>query len=538
MDIASKKNDGVVCGFVRKGEYYDSVSLMIISKKIKDREGDGIIDSSVVMATKDNILNLKQAGLYLAKFESAEESDLVVAIRVQEESGDSGDSGDLLKTIELEIKNLNKKDDTKNDGLASVCGGSVDVNLMNANLALISVNGRYAGDLALKALNNNTHVMLFSDNVPLETEVELKQLARKKKLLVMGPDCGTAIIAGVPLAFANEVRRGSIGVVGASGTGMQEVTTLISNFGGGISHAIGTGGRDIKKEVGGISFLMALQMFKDDPQTKVILLISKPPHKEVMNKIVKEVDGAKRVVAVFLGAENSSSSRGGIIFRDNLYEGALTAYKISCGKGENIDEEMKRVDDSAEAIARGERKKIKNNNVGRYPKYLRGLYSGGTFVSEAQLVLDFEKEEMFSNVPTHKSSKLEDAKISCKNTIVDLGEDEFTMGKPHPMIDYSLRNERLLKEILDPEVAVIMLDYVLGYGAHQDPMSDTISILKRAKDLLAKEKRYISILATVTGTNKDPQNSDLVKEALKAAGVIVTDSNYQMSLIAKKIING
>ncbi|MBF0300305.1 MAG: acyl-CoA synthetase FdrA [Oligoflexia bacterium] len=546
--------EGVIQGLIRKGEYYDSVSLMIISKKI--REEKGVFDSSVVMCTEENKKNLRDANLFLEEFENAEESDLLVAIRASSASL----ANELLKKLEKEIKILNKGgDDSDYDSGAdpSRAGrrsencdyknfeGAYQKGLKEeANLALISVNGKYAGDVALKALNKNMHVMLFSDNVSLETEIELKQLAQQKNLLVMGPDCGTAIIAGVPLAFANEVSRGSIGVLGASGTGMQEVTTLISNFGEGISHAIGTGGRDVKKEVGGISFLMALKMLKEDVQTKVILLVSKPPHKEVMDKIIKEIDKTKSVVAVFLGASDVCNScdnnNNNIIFRDNLYEGALTAYKIARGEGANIDDEMKKLNEESDKIAKLESEKIKKG-----AKYLRGLYSGGTFASEAQLILDFNgdsnndgdnDEELYSNVPTAKSKRLSDVKVSTKNTIIDLGEDEFTLGKPHPMIDYTLRNERFLKEINDPEVAVIMLDYVLGHGSHKDPLSDTISILQKAFDILAKEKRYISILTTVTGTAKDPQNSEKVKEALRREGVIVVDSNFQMSLIAKKVI--
>src|SRR5580704_9603583 len=97
--------------------------------------------------------------------------------------------------------------------------------------------------------------MIFSDNVPIAEEASLKHEARERGLMVMGPDCGTAIIGGVPLAFANAVPRGDIGIIGASGTGIQEVSTLIARAGRGVRHAIGTGGRDMHAEVGGLTTL-------------------------------------------------------------------------------------------------------------------------------------------------------------------------------------------------------------------------------------------------------------------------------------------
>jgi FdrA protein len=181
------------------------------------------------------------------------------------------------------------------------------------NLALISVLGDYAAAEAIKALRPGLSVMLFSDNVSLAHEREIKTLAREKNLLVMGPDCGTAIINGMPLGFANVVRRGAIGVVAASGTGLQEVTCCIDQLGAGISQALGTGGHDLHESIGGISMLYGLDALSADPDTRVIVLISKPPAPAVAEKILARARAAgKPVVVNFLGARPEDMNVPGI----------------------------------------------------------------------------------------------------------------------------------------------------------------------------------------------------------------------------------
>jgi succinyl-CoA synthetase alpha subunit len=283
---------------VRKGAYFDSVSLMQVAKKLNAMAG--VADSAVVMATRENKGIIKASGLLTPEVQAAGDNDLAIAV-----------SAETLKAAEDAIRAaedlLNKKPapaaagDRKAAGLADALR-----HLEGANLAVISVAGRYAGALAAECLEKDLNVMLFSDNVPLETEVELKKAALKKGLLVMGPDCGTAIVNGAPIAFANSVRRGNIGVVAASGTGAQEVTTLVSNEGAGISQCIGTGGRDVKQDVGGLMFIQGLRMLAEDPGTGVLLLASKPPHPEVLKKINAEIKKVRKpVVAVFLGGETS-----------------------------------------------------------------------------------------------------------------------------------------------------------------------------------------------------------------------------------------
>jgi succinyl-CoA synthetase alpha subunit len=367
--------------------------------------------------------------------------------------------------------------------------------------------------------------MIFSDHVPLEKEIELKKYAQKYNLLVMGPDCGTTIINGVPLAFANVVKPGNIGVAAASGTGLQEVTALISNAGGGISQAIGTGGRDVKKEVGGIMFISALKALAADENTHAILLVSKPPHPEVLKKIGKEVKTIKKpVAAVFLGANPEQVKTYGIIPAPDLEEGAkkileLAGIKANFPGAQEINK-----------IANQEVKKLNKEQ-----KYLRALFTGGTFCSETQVILQ-DIPGIFSNTPTANSLPMKDIRESEKHTIIDLGADEFTMGKPHPMIDFSTRNKRIIQEANDKATAVILLDLVLGYGANLNPLPEIIPVINKVKQLAREQNREIPVVCSVTGTDEDPQNRGRVVEALKNAGAIVCSSNAKASKLCKQII--
>jgi FdrA protein len=398
-------------------------------------------------------------------------------------------------------------------------GGALDI-LPGANLALISVAGRFAGEEAMRALENGLHVMLFSDNVPLEKEIALKKFARKRGLLVMGPDCGTAIINGVPLAFANVVNRGNIGIIAAAGTGLQEVSCIISNEGAGISQAIGTGGRDVKKEVGGIMFLEGLKALAKDKSTEVILLVSKPPHRQVLSRITKAIKRIhKPVVTIFLGAE---AKDGG---PSTLDEAALTAVALACGKQpEDVAKQLVARDAEILRIARREAGKRK-----KCQQYVRGLFSGGTFCAEAQILFSSLLANVYSNAPAGRGKQLKDSLRSQKNTVVDLGEDEFTVGRPHPMIDYSLRNRRILDEAADAETAVILLDVVLGYGANLDPSAELSGVIRQAS-------QTVSVVCSITGTDRDPQNRSRVEAALRKAGALVMPSNAAACKLAGRII--
>jgi succinyl-CoA synthetase alpha subunit len=514
-----------VTSIIKKGTYYDSVSMMLIAKNVA--ELDKVIDSAVVMGTSKNKLVLAASGLLTPDIQSTSEMDLVVSIKME----DDADSKIIQNKIEeLFQAQRNIKDDK--DFNPSSIESAINV-LPDVNLAMISVAGRYASDVAMSALNKGLNVFLFSDNVPIEKEIELKKFAKEKNLFVMGPDCGTAIINGVPLAFANVVNRGNIGVVAASGTGLQEVTCLISNAGCGISQAIGTGGRDVKKEVGGIMFIEGMKALAVDAKTDIILLVSKPPATEVVEKIISAARGIQKpVVGVFLGASPELLKGSNIHQALTLEEAAMLSVVYS--KKENasaVTDELKKREAEIIKMAKEEAAKLSHAQ-----KYLRALYSGGTFCDEAQLLCQNVLSEVYSNIPFDSSKKLKDSWKSEKHTILDLGDDEFTVGKPHPMIDYSTRNKRILAEAENPETAVILLDIVLGYGSNMNPLVEIIPVIKEVKKITAQQKRHLPIVCSVTGTDKDPQNRTAVVTALEAEGVNVMESNAAASRLAMLII--
>lgn len=506
---------------IKKGAYFDSVSLMQVARKLNSI--DGVIDSAVVMATKENKGIIKASGLLTSEILKAGDSDLAIAV-----SAGTHEAAEAALKAADEL--LNKKPAQAASGADRKAAGLEDAvrTLEGANLAVISVAGRFAGALAADCLEKNLNVMLFSDNVPVETEVALKKAALKKGLLVMGPDCGTAIINGAPIAFANSVRRGNIGVVAASGTGAQEVTTLVSNEGAGISQAIGTGGRDVKTEVGALTFIQALRMLAGDPSTEVLLLVSKPPAPEILKRITAEIKRIKKpVVAVFLGGEIKEKIKEDFYPAKTLEE---AAYKAAClGKGLNAAKAREIIYDMnlrAEALARKEAEK-KNK-----ARFLRGLFSGGTFVSEAQVILPALVGEVRSNAPLDKKLKLADSLRLSGHAVIDLGEDEFTVGRPHPMIDYTLRNKMIVSEAAKPEVSVLLLDVVLGYGSNLKPLDDILPPLGAA----LKSNKELSLVASVTGTEADPQVRSRVVKGLEAAGVLVMPSNAGACRLAGEII--
>jgi len=490
----------MIAGEVKKSAYFDSITLMQCGKKIAAMAGIG--DAAVVMGTNANRAILNSAGLWLAEFDGASDADLLVAVKAETETAARA----ALAAVDSIFKESGGKSGTQELRPASL-ESALKV-LPGANLALISIAGRFAGGQARRALESGLHVMLFSDNVPLQTEIELKELARERGLLMMGPDCGTAIINGVPLGFANVVRRGEIGIVAASGTGMQETSCIISNAGGGISQAIGSGSRDVEREVGGLMLIEALKALAEDESTRVILLISKPPHPEVLERlggIIRE--SGKPVIDLFVGAAKPGGP-------STLEEAALMALAVSRGQNPRLVPEQLAARDS-EIRQQAGREAAKRR---KGQKYLRGLFSGGTFCAEAQALFANTVADVYSNVPVGRAARLEVSLESRKNTVVDLGDDEFTVGRPHPMIDYSLRNGRILHEAADPEVAVILLDVILGYGSNPDPAGELFEVIREAS-------KTVTVVCSITGTDQDPQGRDKTGQRLQEAGAIVMPSN-------------
>ncbi len=387
--------------------------------------------------------------------------------------------------------------------------------LPDAQWVLISVPGRYAAGVARQALDLGKHVFIFSDNVSQEDEIELKGTAASKGLLVMGSDCGTAIVNGIGLGFANKVRHGPIGIVAASGTGLQQVSSRIHQLGSGVTQALGTGGRDLSEAVNAITARQGLDLLSRDPVTKVIVLISKPPSPKVADDLVQAVRGSgKPCVLYFIGYSTPIHVLDNVHFATTFDETAELAVELSTSYEASVEAPVE--------------EPLSDLDSGRFApgqRYLRGLFSGGTLAYEALLILQNYLPAVYSNVPLDKKFCLENSLVSRADTIIDLGEDEFTVGRLHPMMDNELRIRQLEKEADDPQVAVILLDVVLGYGAHPDPAGELAPAIARVKKKAAAAGRYLEVVAVVSGTDEDPQGLDGQIQQLEEAGALVDTSN-------------
>ena len=434
---------------IKKGFYADSVALMRIAREL----GKGGVTASLMIGTPSNKALLKESGLLAKEGESARPDDLIIAVK-----GKNAEAA-LVLAERLLNAGTEKKEFANSQ-------------IEDPNLALISVPGEFAAAEARKALEAGMHVMMFSDNVPIGDEVALKDLAIRKGLLMMGPDCGTALIAGAPLAFANAVPRGDIGIVSASGTGLQEVSSLLARMGKGVSHGIGVGGRDLSEEVGGRMTLAAMDALEKDAATRRIIVISKPPAPSVAAKIAARAKRSKKPVTLcLLGARNAAVR--------TLEAAAGFKSKTQAGA------------------------KAKGN--------IAGLFCGGTLCAEAGIIL----ADHGLRASAYK--------------LVDLGDDQYTRGRPHPMIEPQLRNEYVVKALKDKKVGVILLDVVIGYGAHADPAGLLVDILKKRKKV---------VIASVTGTEDDPQVYSKQVRKLRDAGVVVAPSNAAAARLAATALRG
>jgi FdrA protein len=502
--------------------YKDSVSLMKVSAQVV--AVPGIETASVVMASATNVENLAAAGL--GSFE-VKPNDLVVAVS----GADDACAQALARADEL----LKESAATGGDEVAGAAQPITSLQMAVSknparNFALVSVPGDYAAAEAMKALRLGMDVMVFSDNVPPEAELALKQYAQQNDLMVMGPDCGTAIVNGVPLGFANVTRRGPVGVVGASGTGTQEVTVRIHQLGSGISQALGTGGHDLAASIGGISMLHGLKALAEDPATKVIVLVSKPPAPKVAAAVLAAAEAcAKPVVAIFLGADPASITRNGVYGAAYLAQAAEMAVALANGKVPRAD---------AIAVGSEMQRQLKDRSRAMAPtqRHVRGIFSGGTFCFEAQLIHAAAGFSAFSNTPTTGNQTLEQVGQSRENTIIDMGDDEFTQGRPHPMIDPSLRDARIRQEAGDPSTAVILFDVVLGYGSAADPTAGLIGAIGTASAKARGEGRRIAFIGYVCGTDQDPQNRASIVAALQSAGVLVATSNAEAAVWSATVL--
>jgi FdrA protein len=492
-----------VRALIRRDTYRDSVQLMRVAAEAERLPG--VLHAALVMGTPANRDLLAATGLLHGNAADAGPTDLVIALAASDDA-----------TAEAALARVQERL-AAGPGAATAAGTPTAPRtladalalLPTANLALISTPGAYAAAEALKALKRGLHVFLFSDNVPLDEEIELKRVARRRGLLVMGPDCGTAILDGVPLGFANAVRRGRVGLIGASGTGLQQVSCLLDRLGEGVSQAIGVGGRDLDLRVGGLMMLASIERLAADPGTAVIGLVSKPPAPSVARHVLEAARGSgKPTVACFLGGDPSVVRDRGATPAATLDEAA--ALCAAHARGDDPDRAVRlawtpdlvaRADELAGRFAPGQRR-------------IRGLYSGGTLCQEAALVL---------------------RELPGEHALVDLGADEFTLGRPHPMIDFRLRNEKILAAAKEPATAVILLDVVLGHAAHPDPAGALLPAIQEARAQAAAAGRHPVFVASVCGTPADPQPLAEQEGTLSAAGVLLAPSNALAARLAARL---
>jgi len=511
---------------IQRGQYHDSITLMQVARETMQLPG--VQDAALVMATDANKALLQAAGLGSADLTAAGPNDLAIVVKA-----DGAGSAERALTVALRLLTVKPAPQSGPAGEPRSLRGASRLD-SQANIAVISVAGQYAAAEAWEALRLGLHVLLFSDNVSLDDEIALKKYAVEHGLLLMGPGCGTAILNGVALGFANVVPRGPVGIVAAAGTGLQEVSTLLAKLGVGVSQAIGTGGRDLSDSVGGMTMLQGLRALQQDAQTAVLLLISKPPSPQVAALVLQRVkDSDKPTVVCFLGSAESPIRAAGAISARTLEEAAYRAAAAVPGyAGPGADEVL--VADASRL--RAQAAELRQDLLPEQ-KYLRGLFSGGTLAAEALVVWTDILGNVYSNVAVEPRFRIRGGGHCGGHCALDLGEEEFTVGRPHPMIDNDLRIRRLLQEAEDPEAAVVVLDVVLGYGAHPDPAGELGPAIERARQAAAANGRKLAVVTSVTGTRDDPQGLDRQVATLQAAGAIVCNCNAAAALLAAAMVS-
>ena len=593
----------VVGNRVRRGFYLDSVALMRLSTSLEARAG--VENASLMIGTPSNLALLDEAGLLAGEGRAAGPNDLVLAVRAAGEEALAA----ALDAAEASLDGAGGgaaggpgrrrgRTPERFPGMEAACDA-----LPGANLAIVSVPGPFAAREARRALARGLHVLVFSDNVPVEDEAALKREARAGRRLVMGPDCGTAIIAGTPLAFANRVRRGAVGVVSASGTGLQEISVLVHRGGGGLSHGIGVGGRDLTDEIGGLGTFAALDALEADHATRHIVILSKPPGPRTEAALLARIaECAKPITLCLLGRDDMqlppnaalaltlrdaarlSLDGSGESGRNGAPGGVPRARGDGVPRGGGIGVPSDRRTSGAPAPGRegkpgSGRKEGASGGEANGPARPRaaddaptpgwfsasphtgrivGLFSGGTLCAEGQAILHRAGLEVASNAPIPGAVRLTGVGSgggveepappgragradpgssaaggrpdpATRHVFIDLGADEHTAGRPHPMIEPAMRTGALAAALADPTVAAVVLDVVLGVGSHPDPAAPIVGAVAAAvpppAGLASARHDRPAVVASVCGTELDPQDHDAQRHALESAGVFVAESN-------------
>ncbi len=517
-----------VINVVKRNIFRDSIQLMRLTEDVKKL--DGVDDAVVSMGTDTNRRLLSDLGLLAGESKGAGDSDMIIAVRVR----DAFDGGEVMGRVEnLVMAPPKASGGARTQVLHSV--SSALERLPKANLAVVSLPGKQAFEPSMELLRRGVNVHLFSDHVPMEQEIELKRFASSRGLLVMGPGAGTSIINGVGLGFANSVRRGDVGIVASAGTGIQEVSSLLDNIGLGVSAALGVGGTDVSEQVGGLMIKDCLGLLEEDRQTRLIMIIAKAPKEMVIGEVMSYVEGktTKPVVACFLGLDPPSVRGERVRYAKTLHSAVHKAAKASGGGAEN--EYEKKLAMSFKDLS-GSSRELSKSMGGR--RFVRGLYSGGTLAHETLLIFREILGEAYSNTPLSAKFELPDPNVSRDNSVVDLGDEFFTAGRAHPMIDPTLRRLRIAQEARDPKVAAIALDIVLGYGSSPDPGGALVGAIEDATRQSGRKGGRLAVMAHVCGTESDPQPLKEQSGKLAEAGVILFPSNALLAAEATLAVGG
>jgi FdrA protein len=519
-----------IAGVLKPQTYRDSVALMVLTSALTERAG--VLQASAMMATPANLEILRATGLFAEAFAHAGPNDLCIAV----DGHDDQAVADALAEAETLLAAAGRSPGGSVGGTGDAAWHPRTLTSAlrarpAANLALVSVPGEYAAHEARLALLDGLHVFLFSDNVPLAEEVALKELASERGLLVMGPDCGTALIGGVPLGFANLVRRGPIGVIGSSGTGLQEVTSLIHRLGGGVSHAIGTGSRDLYGEVGGRTSLAAIDALAADAETRILVVVAKPGAPEVQLRVLERLaKTGKPAVVYFLGGAgpeaatpewSGTPNAAMLVMAADLEHAARCAVALAGGEAAPAPADPRELAGQVEALASG---------LGAGQVAVRGLFAGGTLAQEAAAAIT----KALGVAATGGGAPGEGLTVS-PHRILDLGDDAYTRGRPHPLIDPRLRNAELVAQAATGNVALFLIDVVLGTAAHLDPAAALAPALEAARSAARAAGADVRVLASLCGTADDPQGYERQRTALEAHGVVVARSSSAAATIAAQV---
>ncbi len=500
---------------IEKNHYIDSLETLSETAAFNDQPG--IETGYIGMATSAFLETVRELGLDAPEIQACSEADYVIVARAASREAFEA----AIRAVQQEPGASGSREQISYPTIAGAAAANP-----RANLCSIAVPGEYALEEVKKALNAGLHCVVFSNNVPLEQEREMKELAREKGLLCMGPDCGVANINGAALVLSSITNRGPFGICGASGTGIQHVAAMLHEAGTGVSQTIGTGGNDLKEPVGGITMLMGIDALEADPDTRFLILISRKPADSVLSKLLARLRTCKKPrVVFFMGCEKALIEETGSIWAENLDDCGQKALElVQLSYPLETDEELRAM--AAEAV----------QGMAPEQRYIRGAYSGGTYMDEAMRAMWDVTGGIWSNAPLYPQWQLPDVHKSQGHTCIDYGEEEFTLGRPHPAIDAGVRRPAIAREAADPETAVLCLDFILTPPGCPDPAGAVLADIAQAQQLAAQRGGKIAFVASVLGTTADFQDIRQQQKELRDAGVYVCSTNYRAARLAAEIL--